>query len=476
MKKLFLTIFLFVNFCGFVFAAIPSTMVWEVRTTGNSANGGGFNSARGGTDYSQQDAAQLSLTDLACASNTTLTSATGGFTAAMVGNVIYIASGTNAAAGYYEITAYTDANTVTIDRTCASGGNMTDGVGKVGGATNHPQTIASAVVNSNFIWIKSGTYTSAGTNVIQLQVSGSITWEGYKTTRGDYPTGDDRVIIDGETARRPLDLNSKTNNVFKNIIFKRSNGIGVNGTNSPVAFINVRITANASDGISRLNFWNSSFVEIDNNGAAGTTSNDFANFSIGLYFYVHDNAGDGISYPSANSHQGFIGSIFESNSGDGLKIMRVPTSSYGSAFYIIGNIFYNNTGGTSDGFNGGVGDYGAIGIFFNNVAFNNGRYGFNLSPNSRINLFDFNAYYNNGTAGLNNITAGANDVTADPKLNNPGSGDFTLQSGSPLIGAGIDVATYTSLTTDFNTNIGIDQTNPDGGGGGASTTAYGFSF
>jgi hypothetical protein len=114
--------------------AVAATTVYEIRTGGNDDNGGGFNAALAGTDYTLQDAAQLSLTDLACASNTTLTSATGGFTAAMAGNLIHIISGTNDAPGWYEITAVASSNSVTIDRTCATGGNMTDGVGKVGGA------------------------------------------------------------------------------------------------------------------------------------------------------------------------------------------------------------------------------------------------------------------------------------------------------------------------------------------------------
>ena len=154
--------------------AIAATTVWEVRTTGNAGNGGGFNEDRGGTDYSQQDTAELSLTDLACESNTTLTSATGGFTSAMVGNIIYIASGTNAAAGYYEITAYTDTNTVTIDRTCADDGDMTAGVGKVGGALVHPHSAAADFVAGNKFWIKVGTYTPLGAYafVISLTRSG----------------------------------------------------------------------------------------------------------------------------------------------------------------------------------------------------------------------------------------------------------------------------------------------------------------
>lgn len=179
--------------------ALNAAIVWEVRTTGADTNGGGFKTGASGTDYSQQAAAQLSLTDLACASNTTLTSATGGFTAAMVGNVIQIASGTNALAGWYEITAYSDTNTVTIDRTCATGGDMTDGVGKVGGALATPGAAAlAAAVSGHTIWIQAGTYTlstdTPGKGGPVLAASGIRLWlEGYQSSRGDLGT---KPVID----------------------------------------------------------------------------------------------------------------------------------------------------------------------------------------------------------------------------------------------------------------------------------------
>src|SRR3954462_191554 len=100
--------------------ALPVASVWEIRTGGSDSNGGGWNNRTPGTsvDYSQQDSAQLTLTDLAAAStSTTLTSATGGFTAAMVGSILQIASGTNAVVGFYEITVYTSSTQVTLDRT-----------------------------------------------------------------------------------------------------------------------------------------------------------------------------------------------------------------------------------------------------------------------------------------------------------------------------------------------------------------------
>lgn len=110
--------------------------VWRVRIAASDTNGGAFDSSisGAGTDYSDSDIPILSLTDLATSGAVaTITSAIGGFTAAMVGNAIYIASGTNFTVGTYFILSVTDANTAVLDRVCATGAGSAGG-GKVGGA------------------------------------------------------------------------------------------------------------------------------------------------------------------------------------------------------------------------------------------------------------------------------------------------------------------------------------------------------
>jgi len=179
----------------------PST-IFEVRTTGSQVNGGGFYNRVPGTsvDYSQQDTAQLTLTDLATdVAGTGLSSATGGFTAAMVGNIIQISGGT-LTAGWYEITAYTDTNNVTIDRT--AGASKTGGTGNVGGAFllggALDDNMFSAVVAGNTVYIKAGTYTLS--EAVSGNISGSSTAMkhiiGYDSSRGDAPTGTNRPRID----------------------------------------------------------------------------------------------------------------------------------------------------------------------------------------------------------------------------------------------------------------------------------------
>ncbi len=98
--------------------ALTAGTTIEINSGGNDLNGGGFNPARGGggADMTYPTPTVVSFSDLACNNNTTLTSASATFTSTMVGNLIQIASGTNFTAGFYEITAFTNTSTVTLDR------------------------------------------------------------------------------------------------------------------------------------------------------------------------------------------------------------------------------------------------------------------------------------------------------------------------------------------------------------------------
>ena len=176
--------------------ALNANCVFEVRTGGNDTNGGGFRTGASGTDYSQQDAKNtvgnnISTTDAVANGTTTLTSATASFTSAIVGNVIYLQGGTGAlAAGWYEVTGYTNATTITLDRTVATGTGITLNIGGAFASLGRVGSIG--LVSGNKIWMQAGSYTitSASTNVSNgcFSLPTLVTVEGYQTTRGDLGT------------------------------------------------------------------------------------------------------------------------------------------------------------------------------------------------------------------------------------------------------------------------------------------------
>jgi len=141
--------------------AISAGAIWRGRIGGsNTLCSGVFDPtvSGAGTDYTEQDTAQLALTDLASATPyTTITSATGGFTDAMKGNGIYIASGTGFTFGRYIITAVTNTNTAIVDRACATVA-ASGGVAKVGGALEQMTSVKSAApynaVSGNVVMVR----------------------------------------------------------------------------------------------------------------------------------------------------------------------------------------------------------------------------------------------------------------------------------------------------------------------------------
>jgi hypothetical protein len=168
-----------------------------VRPSGNNANGGGYDSGISGaaTDYSQQDAAQATGTNGAGSASTTFTDTTANaFTAAMVGNCIYIAG-----QGFYFVVTYTDAGHVVVDRAL---GTFSGASWKLGGgwADFWTNTAAAATfpapVPGNTIYIlgsgtpnpSSYTYdyvmTAAFTPVVGSIVTGFITFTNDPATPG----------------------------------------------------------------------------------------------------------------------------------------------------------------------------------------------------------------------------------------------------------------------------------------------------
>lgn len=102
----------------------------------------------------------------------------------------------------------------------------------------------------------------------------------------------------------------------------------------------------------------------------------------------------------------------------------------GSKWRIVGNTVngcdygYRQTG-TSSG-----------AIIENNAWTNNRQFGARIENSGTVGTFDYNLFFGNVTNNYNGISAGAHDVTTDPKYTNAGAGDFTLQTSSPAIKAG----------------------------------------
>lgn len=430
--------------------AILASTNWRVRAGGNALNGGGYDSAisGAGTDYTDQDSPQLSLTDFATsgAGSTTLTSATGGFTAAMVGNCVRIASGTNFQTGYYFITGYTDTNTVTVDRTPTSGGAGSGGTGRVGGAfanlaaslstggTVTAPTLTSPLAAGHTIWLRGG-----GTDTPS---SADYTQSGYAS----YPAGtlaSGRVRLIGYNGRPRIDIDNIALYQIgywyvENLMLKSTGAsnasIGRIGYSTQCVVVNVRIDmagfdvkgieAHTTRGCSLLNTGSTSAgtypaIEIVASGGSA-----MGNYVDGWRGYGILAGGSSLANITGN-----IVARTKATTGPGIKLQS-SSSTYRAQ--ILRNAVYGCAG---DGI--AVTDDDAIteAVIANNILHGNGGYGINLSVGStelndrRRAMIDFNAFRSNTSGARNNHSAGSNDVTltVDPFVDAT-NGDFRLNN------------------------------------------------
>lgn len=316
--------------------AVNETAVFRVRTGGSNTNGGGYDPgiSGAGTDYSQQDAAQLGpLTDIVCAASTTVTSVTGGFTSAMIGNAIWITGG-GATAGAYFITARADTNTITVDRTP---GTVTAGTGRVGGAW------ASPVVNMSSTHIQPGV-------TIYVRGAGS-----------DYPTAVDYTL--STTVFNPAGSNQRPIRIIGENgrpMFGASGTENISGHNYYVENIVVRYTANTTNPCIRstssnhnVRIYNCAFDQDGYDTTVFGKAGGWAGSVMRCEFFSGrakrtTNSNNGVLLsPTSNEHSFLVSDcVFHDLIG--------PAISDTGGFVLINNIIANNGGagwtGTSTGF------------------------------------------------------------------------------------------------------------------------------
>lgn len=436
-RNLFIIILLFAQIAG---AAVPSTAVWEIRSsaTAGNVNSGAFDSSKSGIDYSQQDAAQFSFTDLASTNGTsnpcTVTSASHNFVAADEGNSIFISAGTNWTVGRYFI-ASTAANAATLDRACGTAASISGGTWKEGGGLSlgsADDAIFETFVSGNMVWIKLGTYTIGGTVTVGTGLgtaTSPIVFKGYQTTRGDNPSGTNRPLFDAGTV-------IFTWGAFSDVYYLRGTGTGttVFTTGASSKFLYGKVT-NTSTTTNRRAYnmtgnallYNSEAISYRGTGViiAGAQTLIYGN-------YIHDSA-IGIEGGNVNSAPSILYNVIEGNT---TAAISVTTASTGN-FIVSNNTLYGAENKLGIGLS--IVTASSNFKFLNNIV-----YGFTTGVNhadSQTQGFDDNNLFNNNTTNATNWTLGSNSLTGTA----PGFGNATqltgataTTSGSVLTQAGAD--------------------------------------
>lgn len=416
--------------------AVQATAQWWVRTDGDNTNGGGYDSgiSGAGTNYSDQASAQLSLTDLATASagSTTLTSATGGFTAAMIGNAIQIVSGTNANAGFYFITGYTDANTVTIDRACDNGsGGLSGGSGKLGGAVAGLEKFSiNSSHNPNSPLVAKNQINVRGTG---NEDSATVDYQLPSAYLQFVNAGYNHILIKGYNGRPH---------------YKSTSGIHlfcwqING----IDFENMKISSGGSSVSNHMvtsqNYYStlkncileSEYLEIMSTGCnlfrcvirhVGITGSPSSNPIVNLPDF--GGFADGCLFDSLRGAIQVNRGVYFSNNiianSNASRAVYLTSNNYSS--HISRNIIYGSAGNGIDV----SAQTQANRTVFENVIVNSAGYGIVANSSAKLDHFlDYNYFYNNTSGNYNGYSGGDNDITltADPFVD-AANGDFNLNA------------------------------------------------
>ncbi len=379
-----------------LFMVTSANTVWDVRGTGgigpgSDNNGGGFVIGSGGTDYSQSNTPILTVADAVTTGTTTVTSVTGGFTAAMIGNNINLVGD-----GVYTITARASTNSITVNQNTGTSGAQT---ANVGGAFATLSKVAGTAIFSNKIFA-TGAVGGAGVTFAQTGTPTAANPPtrimGYTSTHGD--AGHASFALTGGTGQAAITLSGQGCWIEGVDVdcgsLGTSTGIVASGTQAMVR--NCKVSNFTTRGINSSGA--QSLVtdcEVTGGTSAATDSIEAA-------------TSGGITVQRCNVHD---------NACLGIKLLGLNTAMF--------NLVTNNSGASSDGIqtandciveHNTIHNNGRDGIratnvdrvllaWRNNLITNNANAGITATTSTAFPadpLYDGNAYYNNGAGGTVN--------------------------------------------------------------------------
>lgn len=473
-------------------AAISSSTVWEVRAAGAATNGGGYSS--GGTDLSaftnknasgctscQSATVNISTTDAVTNNSTTVTSATGNFSSALIGNTIYLA-GSGTTTGWYQVASVPDSGTIILDRATGSTGGTGVTMNIAGALTL--QAVAGAYVAGNSIYIQSGTYAILSAAPIALATAGTISanvlFEGYASSHGDM--GTPPVITSSVTSQSLITMNVANYHKFRNINFTHTGATrgaaiqavtasGVGLTITQCSFSGVFI---AFDGSNRA-YTNLVFarnVTLNTTSTSGAVINSDSSLAIYAYNTCFGAAGPCYSTNGGTSVLLAIGNLL-AKSGTVLTGMIHDSSTTRSQFWML----FNNTiaNGVGDGVQAAAnGTSGTMMLSAqNNIFYGNAGKGINFTSDtgaaSRGKINAYNAYgsntggnYTNWANGVGVVTLSANPFNDDAGTHTDYSLNTATGGGASLRAAGFP-GSWTGITGLGSLDIGAIQSPNTGG-------------
>jgi hypothetical protein len=307
--------------------------------------------------------------------------------------------------------------------------------GRIGGArvtinevTNQNAGFNVKITSDHVVWVEpvsftqTGALTQAGT--ILRGNGGRFTIDGTGGAAGSDLVGN----AGASTALRFLMDANLVNAVDEGLV-----------TTQPFRCIRVLASACGGDGFQANNMVN--LRDVQYCAARGCAGSGFTRINTGSYCEAADNGVNGYmaDTSTANTDPTLIGCVAYDN---------LRGAEFARASRLNGCTF---EGSTDSGLRMGARTTPEAFIAINCNFSNNGRYGIEETgaDPDQFALVDYCNFYNNALGARLNVQAGPNDTAFDPQFVDAANDDYTLDTGSPLIGAG-----YSPFKSPMKLNIG----------------------
>jgi hypothetical protein len=432
--------------------SIAKEAQWNFRSAGSNTNGGFFVPGGTGTNYSLQDAAQSTRTDIVANGTTTLTSATGNWTAAMVDNGIYLDN----ISDWRQIVTYVSAGEITVDATVTTGSGIT---GNVGGALAVPtdNLYENVLINGNYVYYKGGdtfTFTESVSLSRSAHHQNHIISAGYDAVPGDVCNGTDRPIW-AQGASYLVDVPNYFE--FHNLDITSTSTSSCIQADVQSVYLNVKATnTNTTCPLGVLRFGGNNAKAI---GCEVSAPTSVGSGGIGISGggecdivgnYVHDIGGTnkGIVSPISTT------TIF--NTVDTIGGIGIDSTLWGG--YIAHNTLYN----CGTGLNITSGGDTVVNNDFNSCTLG-------IDGDTNTDYGNYNNFYNNTTDYNSDYQSGAGDTADDPNYTDAANGDFSNELSSDNT-----INTWIMGTGGGGNSLVQGATQPIGAGGAVETVTGHF--
>ncbi len=430
------------------FGAFSAATAWDVRTTGNDANGGCFQVGATGTDRSQQDAPYITYTDIVVGGTTTQgTSVLNPFDATSPGNCAKIVSGAGCTVQWVQVVSVAG-STATFDKSLGTAASVCSG--NYGGGMLTIATPNGLAVTDNSIYIKSGTYTLTAEVLVPSNIW--LRFIGYNATHDDMGT---RPLVTTATNTTNLfRLNSSNTSQFINInMSNTASGTRYSAVSSVSGNTSMTINGVLIDGTGLFSNTSTYPIYVINSEIKNSTGDGIvAVASVYIYgSWIHDNVGNGITLGSNNRDilsASITRSIVSNN------VIGLYNATANSNNFIQESAFVDNS---SHGISLTTPYHYSM---VNSIVYSNGGYGVTLSASGLASIQQTNAFGDNTSGNLNNLAVGAGQIalTANPFAS---STNFALNStaggGALLKATGVPAAFPGGTTTGYP-DVGPVQT------------------